>query len=86
MDIIYFKKFEKQFKKLSLEIKLLALEKERIFKIDPFDSRLKTHKLHGKFSVYLAFSVNYKYRSVFSYADNKKDVRFHDIGTHDIYE
>ena len=86
MEIIYYSKFEKQFNKLSREIKKLTLEKEEIFKIDPFDPRLKTHKLHGKFDGYLAFSINYNYRIIFSYTENKKDVKFHSIGTHDIYE
>ncbi len=86
MEIFYHSKFQKQLKKLSEEIKELVIEKEAIFKIDPFDSRLKTHKLHGEFLGYLAFSINYKYRVIFSYTENNKDVKFHYIGTHDIYE
>jgi len=86
VDIFYYYKFEKQLNKLNKEIRLLVVEKEKIFRINPFDSRLKTHKLHGKFEDYFAFSINYKYRIIFSYTDNKKDIKFHIIGTHDIYE
>jgi len=85
MEIFYHSKFIRQFKKLHSDIKTIAAEKEIIFKNDPFDSRLKTHKLHGKLSGYLSFSINYKYRIIFSFIDNK-NIKFYSIGTHDIYE
>lgn len=40
--------FNKQYKKLPQEIKEQAKKKEKIFRQNPFDSRLKTHKLHGR--------------------------------------
>lgn len=86
MEILYSNRFNKQFSKLSNEIKRDFEEKESIFRLDIFDSRLKTHKLHGKFSDLYSFSINYRYRIVFDYTNNGKDVRFHAIGTHDIYE
>lgn len=86
MEIFYHSKFIKQFKKLHSEIKAVALEKEFIFRSDPFDPRLKTHKLHGKLSGYFSFSINHKYRIIFGYTDDKKNVKFYFIGTHDIYE
>ncbi len=61
-------------------------ERINIFTKDPFDPRLKTHKLHGKFDGYFSFSINNKYRIIFYYAENDKDVKFYTIGTHDIYE
>ncbi len=85
MDISYSPKFIKKFLKLPEHIKDLVEEKEIIFKVNNFDSRLKTHKLHGTLNGYYAFSLNYKYRIIFSYfGDNR--VRFDSIGTHDIYE
>ena len=86
MDISYSGKFIKQYRKLSNEVKKLFEEREEVFKIDNFDPKLKTHKLSGKFEGYLSFSINFKYRIVFEYTDEKKNIRFHTIGTHDIYE
>ncbi|MDO8497985.1 MAG: type II toxin-antitoxin system mRNA interferase toxin, RelE/StbE family [bacterium] len=86
MDIFFRPKFEKRFKKLSREIQKLVEERIKIFINDPFDSRLKTHKLHGKFEEYFSFSINNKYRIIFYYTENDKDVKFYSIGTHDIYE
>lgn len=84
MDISYSPKFIKQYSRLSDDVKDMAEEKENIFKLDNFDSRLKTHKLHGRLSGYYSFSVNFKYRIIFSYY-NETRVRFDSIGTHDIY-
>jgi addiction module RelE/StbE family toxin len=84
VQILYSSKFEKQYRKLPESIKDLAEEKEQIFRNNQFDIFLKTHKLHGKLAGYYSFSINNKYRIIFSY-DNKDIVRFHYIGTHDIY-
>ncbi len=84
MKIDYSPKFAKQFKKLSKEVKELALKCEKTFRANPFNSKLKTHKLHGKLRNYWAFSISYNYRISFSFI-NDGLVRFHAIGHHDIY-
>jgi mRNA-degrading endonuclease YafQ of YafQ-DinJ toxin-antitoxin module len=84
MKILYLKKFVKQYKKLPLEIKKLSEEKERIFRKDPFDPRLKTHKLRGELKYFLAFLMNNDIRVIFDF-DKNKNVRFYIIGNHDIY-
>ncbi len=86
MKIIYTSKFEREYKNLSAYIQKLAEEKVKTFRKNPFDSKLKTHKLHGKFKEFSAFSVDYKYRIVFEISKNKKLVYFHSISAHDIYE
>lgn len=86
MRIFYHSKFIRQYKKLPTEIKLLAKSRELIFKEDPLDARLKTHKLLGDLSGSLSFSINYKYRIIFKYINEEKDVKFYEIGNHDIYE
>ncbi len=86
MKILYLPKFAKQYKKLPIKVKDLAEEKEKVFRKNPSDSRLKTHKLHGKLSSFLVFSINYEYRIIFDFVDKKKNVvRFYSIGKHDIY-
>jgi len=86
MKILYLPKFEKQYKRLPAKVKDLAEEREKIFRKNPLDSRLKMHKLHGKLSSFLALSINYEYRIIFDFVDKKKNVvRFYSIGKHDIY-
>ena len=84
MEIYYQPKFQKQYQKLSSKLKAIAKKKENIFRKNPFDARLKTHQLHGDFIGFLAFSLNYKYRIIFDFADENL-ARFYRIGTHDIY-
>jgi len=52
MKIYYSSKFAKEYRKLPLKIKLLAEKKEIVFRKDPFDPNLKTHKLTGKLKMY----------------------------------
>jgi len=84
MRIVYSKKFISEYKKLPQQIKSLAERKEKIFKKDPFDTSLKTHKLAGKLRGNMSFSVNYKYRVIFV-MEGKSEAWFLSIGTHDIY-
>jgi mRNA-degrading endonuclease YafQ of YafQ-DinJ toxin-antitoxin module len=69
---------------MSLEVKEKVEEKEVTFKEDPFDPRLKTHKLNGDLSGLWAFSVDYSIRIIFEF-ENQETVKFHAIGGHDIY-
>ena len=84
-NIKYSKKFLKSLKRLSDKIIDQAEEKEKIFKNNPFDFRLKTHKLHGKEKEIWAFWINYNYRIKFLFLNNG-EVLFLEIGTHDSYK
>ena len=86
MEIIYSPKFAREYKKLPGQVKKLAEELEPTFRSDPFDPKLKTHKLTGKLDGFLSFSIGYKYRIIFEFSQNKKTVYFHSVGDHDIYE
>jgi len=85
MQILYLPKFARQYKKLPPHIKTLAKQREKIFRIDPFDNRLKTHKLHGTLETFWSFSIDYKHRIIFDFID-KSTIRFYSIGDHNIYE
>lgn len=78
-------KFEKSYKKLPNRVKEKAKEKERIFRANPFDSRFDTHKLHGKYKEYWAFTIIGQYRIMFAFSNSDK-VDFINIGPHDIYK
>ncbi len=85
MKIIYSPQFEKEYKCLPEIIKKKAEKKEKIFRNNPFDSRLKTHKLSGRFSEFWSFSIDFRYRIIFEFKD-EKTIIFHIIGDHSIYK
>ena len=84
-NIKYSKKFLKSLRKLPNRIIESAEEKEIIFKEDPFDARLNTHKLSGRDKGCSAFWINDSYRIKFIFL-SKGEILFLDIGTHAIYK
>lgn len=83
MEIILHRKFKKEYKSLPKHIKIMAEEKIKIFQNNPFDSRLKTHRLQGKLSHLWSFYIDRnQYRIVFEILD-ENIVRFYTVGTHD---
>ena len=85
ISVSYSRKFLKQASRLPEKIVDLVEEKERIFKSDPFDARLATHRLHGKEKEIWSFSINYSYRIKFVFL-TEGEVLFLEIGTHEIYD
>ena len=77
--------FKKRYKKLSREIRVQAQKKEILFRKNPFELSLGTHKLHGRMSGLFAFWINKSYRIIFEFR-SENAVRFHTIGKHDIYK
>ncbi|MDI6766191.1 MAG: type II toxin-antitoxin system mRNA interferase toxin, RelE/StbE family [Bacteroidota bacterium] len=77
-------KFKRAYKKLPHSVRIKAKEQEAIFRANPFDKRLQTHKLHGKLKEYWAFTVVGQYRIMFAFCD-MEIVDFINIGTHDVY-
>ena len=74
--------FERRYKKLSAVLKEKAVNRERIFIKNPFDSRLNTHKLHGKKKEEWAYSIDYRYRISFIFVGGD-EILYTDVGTHD---
>ena len=84
-DIAFNSSFKKAFKKKiagNSTMEARFWERVEIFKNNPFDPRLKTHKLSGKLKEFWAFSVEYDLRVVFLF-DGQQSVLFADLGTHD---
>lgn len=79
------KDFEKSFEKLPPKIQALAVKKIFLFRNNPFNPSLKTHKLKGELKNYHSFSINYQYRVLFEFLSRNKAL-FYDIGTHEIYK
>ena len=67
IKIIYAPAFVRQFRKLSPDLQEEVLEKIELFKELKNHKQLKVHKLHGAFSDCYGFSINYRYRVIFSY-------------------
>jgi len=84
MQIFYSSQFAREYKQLPSDIKEKAKKKEKIFRKNQFDRRLKTHKLKGKLDEFWAFSVDFHYRIIFKFQDSNT-VRFYVIGDHSIY-
>ncbi|TSC78346.1 MAG: hypothetical protein G01um101433_287 [Parcubacteria group bacterium Gr01-1014_33] len=80
--ITYSSRFLRSLKKLSLGVQEKVRIRELIFQENAFDSRLDTHKLHGKRAGEWSYSVDYEYRIAFTFADENR-VLYLDIGTHD---
>ena len=83
--IEYTPRYIASFKKLPKEIKQKTLRKEKLFLVNPFDARLKTHKLHGVLSDHLSFLIDYRYRVMFRFIDAHSAL-FFDVGTHQLYQ
>jgi addiction module RelE/StbE family toxin len=85
MRILYLSRFVRQYKKLSEEIKDTVKERGKLFYENPFDPRLKTHKLKGRLEGLWSFSVNFDYRILFEFRHDDI-VWFHSVGKHNIYD
>jgi len=77
--------FLKSFQKLPRSIQAQAKKKDEWFRQNPFDPRLRTHKLKGELAGVWAYSINREYRALFRFL-NGDEVLYYDIGTHDIYK
>ena len=85
MEVSFSDSFKKAFQK---RIKSTEIENEfwnrlEIFINDPFEAKLKTHKLSGKLKDLWSFSIEYDLRVVFYFTNDKpKRAVFVDIGSH----
>lgn len=84
MKIFYSPEFLRKYKQLPGDVKEKVEKKENVFRGNPFDSRLKTHKLKGRLSEFWAFSIDFNYRVIFKF-EGKDMIRFYSIGGHSIY-
>ena len=85
IEIVPTSGFRKAFKRKVRGNKVLEVrfrERIAIFQTNPFDPRLKTHRLSGQLKDLWNFSVDYDMRVVFSFIDPSRAL-FVDIGSHD---
>jgi len=86
MEVSFIDSFKKVYNKKvkTTEIEEVFWIRLELFINDPFDPKLKTHKLSGKLRSLWSFSIEYDLRVVFYFTKDKpKKAVFFDIGTHD---
>lgn len=87
MTIYAYARYRHSYKNLDPQLQKLADQRIAIFRDNLFDSRLDTHRLHGKLKKQWSFSVDGQNRILFEFLDKKRgDVVFLDIGDHSIYK
>ncbi len=85
MEVAFSSAFKRAFKKLVKAKRPLEetfWTRVGIFTENPYDQRLRTHKLSGQLRELWSFSITYDIRVVFYFAEQDKAV-FVDIGDHD---
>lgn len=85
LNLIYAPIFVRQFNRLNSDLQEEILEKLETFKNVSNHKILRVHKLKGLLKEKYSFSVNYKFRIVFSYT-KKTEVNVLTIGDHDVYK
>jgi len=78
-----FEKKLKKFIKRNPFLKPVLKEKLQILQENPFDPRLKTHKLSGLLKDFYSFWLTYEYRIVIKIYQKEKVIEFYAIGTHE---
>ena len=85
MELIYAPSFVRQFKKLEANLQEEVLEKIELFKNAQNHKTLKVHGLKGRLKGRWSFSVNYRFRIVFSYTSKSTAVLLA-VGDHSVYD
>ena len=85
MQVFYTTRFKRKFRKLPADIQKTAVKREVVFRKNPFDKILRTHKLTGELAGYWSFSIDYSYRIIFRF-EGDDVVFFITAGDYSIYE
>ena len=86
MEISFSSSFKKAFQKKiqsNKPLEDLFWEKTGLFIENPFDHKLRTHKLSGKLKDLWSFSIDYDLRIIFFFEKNQSKAVFVDFGKHD---
>ena len=85
MEILYTTRFSREAKRVPAHVRAIVEARVLLFRTNPFDARLRTHKLSGALRGFWSFSIDYRYRIIFEFIEPEK-VLFHSIGDHSIYD
>lgn len=84
MEVSYAPMFVRQFKALEQDLQEEVEEKIALFRDRRNHRFLKVHKLKGPLAGRFSFSVNYKFRIVFSYLSSRGAILLA-VGDHTVY-
>ena len=84
MQYLYTARFLRSLKKCEEVIQDDVIQAVKLFEKGKNNEILNLHKLHGKFKLYHAFSVNFSYRVIVKI--EKRVTYYMDVGTHNIYQ
>ena len=85
IEVTFSSTFQRAFRKRitgNSDLQARFWQKVAQFQQDPFQPKLRTHKLSGKMKNMWSFSIEYDARVIFYFTDDGRAV-FVDIGTHD---
>ena len=82
MRVLYHKKFDKHFEKLSFKLQDKVIGIIELFRKNPINPILKNHALKGEMNGRRAISVTGDMRIIFEEHDNYVLVIMLDVGTH----
>lgn len=80
MRYITSKRFDKNFSKLSKQVKSQATKQFEVFTQDPMSPTLNNHRLHGKWARHRSINVTGNIRAIYIFENGV--TRFIDIGSH----
>lgn len=86
IEVIFSKRFLRQFEKLEYGLQEEIREKIKLFEDTSNHKLLNVHKLKGEMKRQHSFSVNYKTRIVFEYTSLKKEAVLLVVGDHAVYK
>jgi addiction module RelE/StbE family toxin len=81
MIVIYSKKFQRSYKKLSRKLQEQVKQRRNLFLEDPFSPILNNHLLHDPYAGCRSINITGDYRAIYYY-ENLDIVRFIAVGTH----
>ena len=85
MKVAYTHAFLRQLWSLEDDLQKETLGKIELFKEKKNHRILKVHKLKGRLAGRFSFSVDFRYRIIFTYL-SKDEAVLHAIGDHDVYK
>ncbi|MBP9817028.1 MAG: type II toxin-antitoxin system mRNA interferase toxin, RelE/StbE family [Candidatus Pacebacteria bacterium] len=86
IEVGYKPAFIRQYKKLPKALQDEVVDKIELFKNLKNHQTLRVHKLKGELAGYLSFSVNYKYRIVFTWEKVNSSAALLAVGDHSLYD
>ena len=81
MIVIYSKKFQRNYKKLSRKLQEQFKQRRNLFLEDQFNPILNNHQLHNPYAGCRSINITGDYRAIY-YHENLDIVRFIAVGTH----